>query len=1048
MKARIGILRTDLPRAFLLGRCALPLSDASALAIVCLVAAKLWDKTQFPPALWALEVLLLLLVWVGAAIWANSRGMTTAAAIYGWLIPLTTVGLGALAVKACADPFSWRQTGAFSLILAATFAGNRWLLGVIVCAGEADRWEGLRLGIAQGAAVFAVHPYIRSGLLGAGDARSYSQAIADFLEQWRAGIFPVFIGQSRFAFNGGFQPLRNAPYLVHLAWGFHLLSLGTLNVFALLNLTVLASILGGMLSCYAALRISVPRVPWLALGLAVLYGLCPGVLAPLYGGDMYPTFMTLPFVPWLVLGIEQNSASPGRTWPWALQAAALAAMWLAHPPVAAWATLLAGAAGLRTFMGDPQWRVFGRMVLALGIFLALSGYLFVSVSSLRLPVTSRADALGSIVYKIENLDNNWVNSLLPVSSQGDNLLGDVQLGYGLWVCLLVAAAGAIRSSSGRTLLGCLALLLLFVWPIPVLTPFAWRILPSELLVITNQWPMERFYVLLAAFAVFVVASGLDRYGSGGLRRRWSIAALVLAACLWSTAETEKFFRRGTAISISASASRNLLLPENLTLSRTHSYEYLGMPAYYSNGHMDPRLETRLLDAETRRVFADGSTYPANAPKPIPQASSWTLRSREGGVFAESVELEPRAARVLRFDFLGQNPTGELQIRGGSLYNSYSLPQSGLFKSFGSGPQAEHTLILENSGSSPERIAFRLVGGANDRDGDPFARVSVEPYNGRDRAIQWVSWTPFHAWVSAERDCYLETPRLFVPGYDAFVDGAVAPLARTPDGLVAIPLDKGRHDVRLVYSGSRWLLWSYYGSAVAWLALVFAVAAYSFGDGRRFEPWSARVLPLRDEPRRERPWRAANAYVLIGTTAVVGAIGFWLKQGVLPARSGDIRMVIRLPWPTIGQSEPLVTTGRSGSGDFIYVNYVDGNHVLVGHDKWGLGGGRSAPFAVDYNKPQTIEIGLSSLYPDDGSPTDNASPSLGSAIGRRTLFVKWNGVSVLSEVVRANPSRSDEVTIGENRIGGSSDVPRFSGEILSTVRVGTTASPWHPGILLK
>ena len=61
--------------------------------------------------------------------------------------------------------------------------------------------------MAQGVALFAVHPYVRSALLGAGDAQSYSLTIADFLKQWRAGIFPVLIGQSEFAYNGGFQPL-------------------------------------------------------------------------------------------------------------------------------------------------------------------------------------------------------------------------------------------------------------------------------------------------------------------------------------------------------------------------------------------------------------------------------------------------------------------------------------------------------------------------------------------------------------------------------------------------------------------------------------------------------------------------------------------------------------------------------------------------------------------------------------------------------------------------------------------------------------------------
>ena len=40
--------------------------------------------------------------------------------------------------------------------------------------------------------------------------------LADYLEQLRAGIFPVWIGQTEYAFNGAFFPLRLAPGFQHL----------------------------------------------------------------------------------------------------------------------------------------------------------------------------------------------------------------------------------------------------------------------------------------------------------------------------------------------------------------------------------------------------------------------------------------------------------------------------------------------------------------------------------------------------------------------------------------------------------------------------------------------------------------------------------------------------------------------------------------------------------------------------------------------------------------------------------------------------------------
>ncbi|HEY4989111.1 MAG TPA: hypothetical protein VII09_04850, partial [Opitutaceae bacterium] len=512
------------------------LSEMGTLAVMGCVEVRLGYESVFPAG----TGLILALVWLGAAagpaLWARLGGGRKVPAGFRCLRPVIGTALCALVLKALATPFSWRQACAFALMVLAVLGLIRILLGLIARSRELDRWEGARLGLAQGAALFAVHPYVRSGLLGAGDASSYSLMVADFLAQIRAGIFPVLIGQSPFAFSGGFHPTRNAPFLQHLAGLIDLLGLGTFNVFALLNLAILASMAGAVLGCYAALRILMPKGAWAALALAFLYGLCPGALAPLYGGDMVPTFMTLPFLPWLVLGIAKSAAEPLRTGPWVLQGTALAALWLAHPPVAAWATFLAAAAGTATVIRARRGRVLGGVLCALVLFLALAGFLFVSVAELTLPVVKRPDALATIDFKMGILRGAWAQSLRPVSQEGSNLLGDLQLGYGLWIGLVAAAAAAARERAGRTLLGCFALVLLFAWPIPVATRLAWSLLPTQLLAVTNQWPVERFYVLLDALAVFIIGAALSRSASPGRGQRIFLAAVLAGACLGCAAE--------------------------------------------------------------------------------------------------------------------------------------------------------------------------------------------------------------------------------------------------------------------------------------------------------------------------------------------------------------------------------------------------------------------------------------------------------------------------------------------------------------------------------
>ena len=994
-------------------------SDLGTLGIACFVADRLWYQTAFPAVTWFVVVAL----WVGlscVAALSVSLAPLPRWVTAPWSLRFVGVCACALVVKSLASPFSWRQALAFALLSFSGLCISQVLLGIVSKSRELDSWEGLRFAAAQAVALFAVHPYLRSALLGAGDALSYSMAAADYVTQWRAGIFPVLIGQSPFAFSGGFQPLRNAPLFTHLIGIFDLLGLRTFNAFALQNLAIFASMLGAVLGCYAALRLLLQRTPWLALGLAVLYGLSPGVLAPLYGGDLIITFMALPFVPWLLLGVEQASASPGRLSAWALMGASLAGMWLAHPPVAAWATVLAGFAGAWILVRERRASVITGMLLMLAVLLVLGGYLFVSVASLGLPVVSRTAALSTIDYKMGILRGNWVSSLLPISSQGNNLLGDVQLGYGLWACLILSAGDAVRIKAVRPLLGCFALILVFAWPVPGLTGLAWRILPSELLVMTNQWPIERFYLLLAGTAVFIVGPALARYLSRGPRQEVAVYALLSAACLWSALESAKFFRRAAAIGHSEAASEDLHRPENIVLSRTHSYEYLGTPWYFSNGHMDPRMETRLLDLSASEVFADGSTVLAGSSSANSSAVTVDLHAGEVGVSPESIPISAGETLVLRFDFLGTSPVGELQISAGSLLDFYTLPESGGEKAFGSGIGNGHALIVENTAKEPAQVSIRFVGKANA--GSAFARVRAKPLKSQDMVIRVLSLTPFHALVHAERDCYLETPKLFVPGYEARVDGDLTQFVKSPNGLVMVPLRKGDWTVSLAYRGGRLLRLSYFASAAAWLALLGLVASYSIHGKDLFSSWIARTLRAtigvsgRFVIRRKYAFAATIAVAL----AAAAVTGYELRP-IQAAGYGDVRMLVRLPLSAIGQTEPLVTTGHTGAGDFIFITYVDGGHIVVGHDKWAYGGGKSSPVAVDYANSQQLEIDLGSLYRDPSAS--------------RKVSIRVNGVTVFSEDATAYPSTRKEVVVGQNTIGGSTTLPRFTGEILRVSRGG-------------
>ena len=136
--------------------------------------------------------------------------------------------------------------------------------------------EFLRLTLLAAVALLIAQPYFSPRLIGTGDALWYHHLLADAVTQFRAGVFPVFVGQSDYSFNGAVYPLRAAPYYQYLAIGLDLITGQSLSFFALQHLTAVLSFLGGILGAYFSLVWVAPAQRWPAAALATLYVLCPG----------------------------------------------------------------------------------------------------------------------------------------------------------------------------------------------------------------------------------------------------------------------------------------------------------------------------------------------------------------------------------------------------------------------------------------------------------------------------------------------------------------------------------------------------------------------------------------------------------------------------------------------------------------------------------------------------------------------------------------------------------------------------------------------------
>lgn len=703
----------------------------------------------------------------------------------------------------------------------------------------ASRSAGLvRLGLLTALALWLTHPFLTGRSIGSGDAWWYANMLRDFLLQLRNGVFPVWTGQTEFAFNGAVYPLRAAPYYQHLGGLLDLLTLRQLDAFALQNLTVVVTALLGVYTAYFALRRLAPERRNAAAVLSALYISCPGVLGLAASMDLHMSHLATPFLPLVTCGLAlrlRENGSAGRR----MMIIGLALTWYAHAPLAAWLTLItivAMAIWLARHRRERRaWVEAGVDALWFGCLVAA---VFASVAGLR-----GGDTTGIMPFAIDRtrivsaLREAFPESLLPLRMPATNL-GDLQLGYGLWVVLIAGCATALARKPRRLwpLAAAAVSLTILLMPIPGLTAGLWNILPESLASLTYYWPMHRLYPLLAALALPLGMLAFTRAKDHGpqttrplsffIFARASGAALSFLAALavvWATWQAGRLATTAEIRTVTGQDTVRRRLPENTPLMN-HAYGLsTALPPYFSNGVMDPRFELRVLDGTGGREIAQDNARGVMSDG----AAAWTdlvaTRDANPGVWnlAPEFELQPGKCHLIEFDFAGRQYTGTLQIEGGRFFRQYRLPASGEPLAFGAGESSARHLALWTTSDRPESIRLRFIpdpGAATGRP-QPFARCRWHTTDPSSLPLRVDSLMPLRLTAALSEPGLLETFRMHFPGYRARVDGMAAAVERSPSGLVAVSLPAGMHRVEIEYRPPWPLRLALFVSAAAWIALV-------------------------------------------------------------------------------------------------------------------------------------------------------------------------------------------------------------------------------------
>ena len=381
-----------------------------------------------------------------------------------------------------------------------------------------------------------------------------------------------------------------------------------------------------------------------------------------------------------------------------------------------------------------------------------------------------------------------------------------------------------------------------VLPVPLLNHLFWTRVPSWFVTVNNVWPMQRLFGIWAGLLLFTFAMVASDIRLSGNKLVSSMCLALLGALgLWSWHEARELQGLVWASYRPPAALAATLDPRNVVLSRYAYTTFASVPAYLSHGYMDPLLENRILSHDTLALMTANADRAAPLVRPdagsgavprLRQAGVFTARQEPGGkyyVITPALALKSGERQALRLDFLEVTEPGLLQLTGQGLFREYLLPDSGLGLDHHGPPRAFGALetsskvisLLPAGGPEGGMTVLFIPDGYSMRKQYAFGRFWLYQFTPQDLAIVVKSWIPYHAEVEVAVPAFLETPRMWLGGYRATVNGRPEATRRSPDNLVAVELQPGRNDVVLTYRAPWWLRVSFWSCVLGWAGIVAA-----------------------------------------------------------------------------------------------------------------------------------------------------------------------------------------------------------------------------------
>lgn len=418
--------------------------------------------------------------------------------------------------------------------------------------------------------------------------------------------------------------------------------------------------------------------------------------------------------------------------------------------------------------------------------------------------------------------------LRPLSRTA-GLYADCQPGYAL---LAVAAASLAlawwsRRAAPALLAAVAGLLLVMLLAVPAVSTLLIGHAPPQIGHLVN---LPMLYRLGPPFAALVVLGGFVAFVEAGAARRRmpaAVLAFVIAGVAWSAWEARRIPDLGFTRTASRALAAQAFSPDNYILGR-YTYLMLYTPVHYMDGRHTAWMNTRLLaDNRDQDLLVGPDEVAKQAEEGVTER--FPLTSKVSATDPHWLELSPGWAvppgesLVLRFEFApGMNPAGWLILRGQHGYQEHYLDPGYPGTGFGAGPAASHAIDVTNSRPETERYALlmKMAPGNNlPRDGGAWGWLHISRYDPDAAPVKVESLLPYRARVQMPRAGLMETPRQWLAGYRAWVDGVRTNPVRLKSGMLGVPLTAGTHAVVVKFTGSARLWTGLVISAVTGLGLL-------------------------------------------------------------------------------------------------------------------------------------------------------------------------------------------------------------------------------------